>query len=482
MGAAAIMSLAEVRERKQRAEFRRQLHERVDHWCDALEEKVTEPKPTFEHLTRAVWELRQELTGSVTEALLEHRWRAEQERTIAPCPRCGRAVAARGVVSRTLETVVGEGELARPYFYCVPCGQGFAPLDTALGVAPGRKQFDVHQAVARLTVEVPYETACELVTELTGVKVSAQTAHTLTNEVAAGVGVLEVAPPREEIAAKGAAVAAGKHRRPIMVLASDGAHVPTRPEQAKGSRPGRKKQRANRAHWQGEWREAKGFRFYLVDGDRIVHVLSWHQIGEDAELFGALEQLKEAGLIPEEQVRLCVVADGAQWIWARVQALFPTAREILDYYHCSPHVHTVAHAQYGEHPEKALEWVEGTMSRLFLGEVNHVVGGLKRMQPSTVRAGAEINTLSTYLQNHRHRVDYGTQRRGGYPLGSGGIESAHKFICHVRLKRSGAWWYGANGNHMLALRCAKYNGTFERVFKRYQQKVLEQSRQKSVKK
>jgi hypothetical protein len=362
MGAAAIISLAEVRARKQRAEFRRQLHEGVDHWCDALEEKVTEPKPTLEHLTRAVWELRQELTSSVTEALLEQRWRAEQEQTTALCPRCGRAVAGRGVVSRTLETLVGEVELARPYFYCVPCGQGFAPLDTALGVAPGRKQFDVQQAVARLTAEVPYETACELVTELTGVKVSAQTAHTLTNEVAAGVGVLEVAPTREEIAAKVAAVAAGKHRRPIMVLAIDGAHVPTRPEQASVSRPGRKKQRANRAHWQGEWREAKGFRFYVVNGERIVHVLSWHQIGEDEELFGALGQVKEAGLIPEEQVRLCVVADGAQWIWTRVQALFPTAREILDYYHCSQHVHTVAHAQYGEHPEQALEWVEGTMA------------------------------------------------------------------------------------------------------------------------
>jgi hypothetical protein len=482
MGAAAIISLAEVRERKQRAEFRRQLHERVDHWCEALEEKVREPNPTFAHLTRAVWELRQELTGNVTEALVEHRWRAEQERTSAPCPHCGRAVAARGVVSRTVETLVGEGALARPYFYCVPCGQGFAPLDTALGVAPGRKQFDVQQAVARLTAEVPYETACELGMELTGVKVSAQTAHTLTNEVAAGVGVLEVAPRREEIAAKVAEVAAGKHRQPIMGLAIDGAHVPTRPEQAKGSRAGRKKQRANRAHWPGEWREAKGFRFYLVAGDRIVHVLSWHQSGEEAELFGALEQVKEAGLIPEEQVRLCVVADGAQWSGARVQALLPTAREILEYYHCSQHVHTVAHAQYGEHPAKALEWVEGTITRLFLGEVNHGVGGLKRRPPATGKAGAEITTLITYLQNHRHRVDYGTRRRGGYPLGSGGIESAHKFICHVRLKRSGAWWYVANGNHMLALRCAKYNGPFEQVFKRYQQIVLEQSRQKSVKK
>jgi len=241
--------------------------------------------------------------------------------------------------------------------------------------------------------------------------------------------------------------------------------VPTRPETAKGGRPGRKKKRAKRARWQGQWREAKGFRFYLVDDERVVHVLSWHQMGEDEELFSALKQLKEAGLIPEEQVRLCVVADGAHWIWSRVKELFPTAREILDYYHCSEHLHTVAATQYGDQPQKALEWVEATMARLFMGEVNPVIGGLRRMEPSTVKAGAEIDNLITYLQNNRPRISYGSQRKGGYPLSSGGIESAHKFICHVRLKRSGAWWYVANGNHMLALRCAKYNGTFERVFK-----------------
>jgi len=48
----------------------------------------------------------------------------------------------------------------------------------------------------------------------------------------------------------------------------------------------------------------------------------------------------------------------------------------------------------------------------------------------------------------------------------GGMESANKFICHVRLKRSGAWWYEDSSNQMLALRCAKYNGTFEHVFRR----------------
>ena len=36
-----------------------------------------------------------------------------------------------------------------------------------------------------------------------------------------------------------------------------------------GTRPERKKSRARRRRWQGEYHEAKGFRFYLVDDERV---------------------------------------------------------------------------------------------------------------------------------------------------------------------------------------------------------------------
>jgi hypothetical protein len=482
MGTAAVISLAEAREQRQRAEYRRQLHEEFDRWLDTVEEQVTEPKATLEQISRAVWAQRQALTGGLVEALVEQRYQKEQAQQYAPCPQCGRTGTSRGVVRRTLETLVGEVELARPYFYCVPCGQGFSPLEAALGLAPGRKQFDLQQAAAKLTTEVPYETAQELFWALTGVELSTARRHELTNAIAEGLEVLDVAPPREQITTQIAPVAAGRRWRPVVVLAIDGAAVPTRPEAAKGLRPGRKQHRAKRARWRGQWREAKGFRFYLVDDDRIVHLLSWHQIQNDEELFAALRQVKEAGLIPTDQVRLCVVAEGAPWIWPGVQQLFPNAEEILDYYHCAKHVHTLAEIQYGEHPERALEWVEATMARLFAGEVAGVIWGLHRMRPATPTALAAIDTLIGYLQHHRDRINYRSRRRAGYPLGSGGIESAHKFICHARLKRSGAWWYVANSNHMLALRCATYNGTFEQVFERYRQKVLGQSQRKNAKK
>jgi hypothetical protein len=109
------------------------------------------------------------------------------------------------------------------------------------------------------------------------------------------------------------------------------------------------------------------------------------------------------------------------------------------------------------------------LTRLYEGHVGTVLGGLRRMQPTSDEAAKAIDNCWVHLHEHRCRTHYGTLRRGGYPLGSGGIESSNKFICHVRLKRSGAWWYEESSNQMLALRCAKYNGTFNQVFARYRQ-------------
>ncbi len=169
-------------------------------------------------------------------------------------------------------------------------------------------------------------------------------------------------------------------------------------------------------------------------------MLSWHQVHTDEEAADALRQVKTAGLIPEDRVRLCVIADGARGIWKQVQALFPSAVEMLDYYHGSEHVYQVAALQYGDQPARQQEWCEATLARLFWGEVSGVIWGLQRMKPTDAQAAPEIATLIAYLPRHQERLDYRFARKGGYPMGSGGIESANKFICHVRLKRSGAWW------------------------------------------
>src|SRR5436853_7268150 len=111
------------------------------------------------------------------------------------------------------------------------------------------------------------------------------------------------------------------------------------------------------------------------------------------------------------------------------------------------------------------------MTRLSLGKVGLVLRGLQRMQAQSDEAAQAMANCWDYLDAHRGRTAYRTLRRGGSPLGSGGIASSNKFMCHMRLKRSGAWWSEINSNQMLALRCAKYNVTLVQVFARQLQRL-----------
>jgi hypothetical protein len=448
------------------------LHERFDRWLDQLETALPEGEPTLGQVSATIWAGRQQLTGGVAETIGHHPHQEEQRRSYLSCPTCARLLPARGPVPRCIETMVGLVALERPYFYGQDCRAGSYPLDEALEVSAGRLQRDVQQAAVDLAPELPYETASTLLGRLSGITVSSERMPTFTHDVAEGLSVVEVAPSREEIDRRVAQVAAGRFRRPVLVLGIDGAYVLSRPERARGRRPGQARHRARRARGRHEWREAKGFRFSLLDGERIVHVLSWHQVQTEAELGEALQQVKDAGVIPEETVRLCVIGDGAEWSWEHVQALFPQACPVLDSYHCSEYLHKVAKAQYGD-SLRAQEWAEATLTRLSLGKVGQVLGGVRRMQPTSDEARKAMDNCWMHLHEHRGRTPYRTFRRGGYPLGSGGMESANKFICQVRLKRSGAWWYEANSNQMLALRCAKYNETFVRVFARLRDQKVE---------
>ena len=121
MGCAEIISFDEVRARKQWESLRQQLHARFDQWLDKLEEQWPESAPTLAAVTETVWDLRQALTGSLTETLVAHTHQDEYTRQQSHCPQCDRLLTARAPVPRTVETMVGPVQLERPYFYCRTC-------------------------------------------------------------------------------------------------------------------------------------------------------------------------------------------------------------------------------------------------------------------------------------------------------------------------------------------------------------------------
>lgn len=409
---------------------------------------------SLDDISKGLFQNRSDIMGRAALALIENKFGHLLDQGYSECPHCHRRIKARPEkVKREVTTLVGPVILYRPYFYCQACRYGFYPLDEALGLSDRKIQPDVQEIEAWLTSEMPYETAVETIKRCAGIDLSNHHSHDVTNEIAQDLDVLDVCPGKDQIHRKIDELSAGRFRRPILMIGVDGAHAPTRPEPSprKGKRG------------KGEWQEVKGFRLYLLSGDRINHLISWHQIKDDKELAADLSKIKNAGLIPEDKVRICVIGDGAAWIWNRISEIFPDAKMVLDYYHCSEYLYDVAHAQYGKDSQKGQEWVEAAITRLFLNQIDRVIAGIKRLKPSSDAAKEQIKKTIGYLSKRKDKVDYGSLRRAGYHIGSGGIESSNKFISNVRLKRSGAWWYPTNANNILKLRCAKYNGTFDQI-------------------
>jgi len=455
MGLAAIIA-----EQDPTGEFRHMIHDEVDKWVDRIIDEVfvDGKEPTVMELSQLFSETKQEFFGACFQALIEQKYTGLLEQEYAPCPQCGKMCKKRRGNLKEMVTMQGPSVLKRPWFYCVDCSHGFSPLDKALEISRKKYQFDVQKKSTKTTAEVPFCTGSELFFDLTDHAVSDHFMHDTFEEVGAYASLDDVIPSREEIADRCQGVTEGSWR-PVLVVASDGAHVPTRPKAKRNEKRGK-----------GRWQEAKGFRIYLLGEDRIEHVASWHQI-QNEEQFGK-DLSFVASQIPQDDLRIGLLGDGADWLWKHMVACFPKGRQILDYFHCVEHIHKVAKLQYGEGSQKCLEWVESTITRLFYAEVDNVIWGLERMKPGDSLAKEEIRKLIGYLQNNRERIHYHGDRIGGYPIGSGGIESANKFISHTRMKRSGAWWVKETGNEMLGIRCAIYNGTYDKVFEKYKKAQL----------
>jgi hypothetical protein len=437
----------------QQEDLRTMAHDALDKWLDQIEAE-TGKTPTLLEISERFMATRSQLLGACLEGLICQQYAAELEQQEAVCE-CGRRLRRKRLDAKEISTLHGSFTLHRPYFYCEACRFGFHPLDAKLGLSPRRHQYDIQDRSTRIGAELPYGLSAEQFERLTGVTASAHFMHETLNAVGEAATLDRVLPDTDEISRRIDSARGDSHRRPVLVVACDGAHAPTRPP------GGRKAKRGP-----GSWREVKGFRLYLLgQAGRIIHVASWHQIADKAELSMALGTM--AARIPRDQVRIALVADGAEWIWDVYWQHFPEGEQILDYYHCAEHVCTAARAQYGEGTLEAQEWTEATLTRLCLNQLGAVVGGLLRMMARTPAAEEAIRGLSIYLEGQRERMGYIELRRRGLPRGSGGIESANKLICHVRLKRSGAWWLEAKGNAMLRIRCALYNGTFDKIFADY---------------
>jgi hypothetical protein len=156
------------------------------------------------------------------------------------------------------------------------------------------------------------------------------------------------------------------------------------------------------------------------------------------------------------------VGDGAVWIAEQCAAtLGPQASSLVDFYHGCDYL---AEAAKPCAPDAPHAWRE-TQKRLLKN--NDGTEGLNQLRDyvaaeevatdqAPVRAGVR------YLRNRPHHLDYKGALEKGLPIGSGELESAHRYVLQQRLTLSGAWWNADNVQPLLALRVVRANEDWEK--------------------
>jgi hypothetical protein len=163
-----------------------------------------------------------------------------------------------------------------------------------------------------------------------------------------------------------------------------------------------------------------------------------------------------AGMGANSQVH--ALGDGAVWIADQVAARFGTqGRYTVDFFHVCDYL---ADAAKGCAPDDPRTWLETQKKRLKSNQSPLVLAALSQAlePPSVADEDAPVRACHRYLSNRLDHIDYQGALAKGLPIGSGEIESAHRYIVQQRLKRPGAWWTPDNAEAMLALRITRANG------------------------
>ena len=157
--------------------------------------------------------------------------------------------------------------------------------------------------------------------------------------------------------------------------------------------------------------------------------------------------------------RVHAVGDGADWIALQVEERFGSqGRYLVDFYHVCDYLSAAANAIHAQ-AEAGKSWFSRQKARLKAGDCAGVIESLRtHIEPDYVADGdAAVRACYRYLSRRPDQLDYPSALANDLPIGSGEIESAHRYIVQKRLKLPGAWWCAANADHMLALRLNRAN-------------------------
>ena len=164
------------------------------------------------------------------------------------------------------------------------------------------------------------------------------------------------------------------------------------------------------------------------------------------------------------------IADGAEWIWKRVERLstlagIPAAKlvEVLDFYHASQYLYeTIATSRHL--PQAQRRALYKRLRHALRHQADGVEVVMEALRPlATRQRGKAITRALRYMEAQTHRMRYVTLEAHKLPIGSGQVESAVRRVINLRFKASGSFWTETTVSGLMHLRAAFKAGRWDEV-------------------
>jgi hypothetical protein len=367
------------------------------------------------------------------------------------CPTCGRRCRRPSWRRRWVTTICGRVMWERPWYACRRCRHGWSPVDQTLGVAPrARLSGGLQQWLAALGAATDFAEAQGWLERLGGVHVAKETVRAQAERQGAALEAAQQAASAQVEATRESALPVDTAPGQLLVE-TDGVMVRYRETGWHEVKIGLV------AGWEGGALAAPSYvaarEGAAAFGDRLL---------AEAARRGALEIVgweggrTGAGLAVLRDV--LVLADGARWIWTLAAEHFGARRELVDFYHASEHLWTVARLLESEGTAVAAEWGAARCHELRHDGVDPVRTALRAARATTADGRKLLRRERAYFRANAARMDYPAAKAAGLPIGSGAVESLARHLVQLRMKRPGARWSRAGAQAIVTLRAHLKSG------------------------
>jgi len=171
---------------------------------------------------------------------------------------------------------------------------------------------------------------------------------------------------------------------------------------------------------------------------------------------------------PKESKQWVAIVDGNR---TQIQLLEAEAAKqrrqltiILDLIHVLEYVWDAAWALHEEGDPNAEVWVQERLVDILLGNSSRVAAGIRRsatLRCLSAKERAPIDSCADYLINHRELMRYDQYLAAGYPIATGVIEGACRYLVKDRMDITGARWSLKGAEAVLKLRSLLASGDFD---------------------